>query len=65
MYVVREEMPGSHRRIDPSREPDAFDKVTGWLDRNRVRVLNVAGPRASKSPDHYGIAREFLTALLG
>lgn len=49
--------------VDPSHETDALAKVVDWLARHRVQVLNVAGPRASKTPDHYGVARDFLTAL--
>jgi Circularly permutated YpsA SLOG family len=35
-----------------------------WLRRNRVRVLNVAGPRESKRPGIYREARRVLPVLL-
>jgi hypothetical protein len=50
--------------VDPRAEPDALDRVGAWLAEHRVQVLNVAGPRASKTPDHYRIAYDFLTDLL-
>ena len=35
-----------------------------WLDENRIRVLNVAGPRESKRPGAYAAAVRCLEALL-
>lgn len=34
--------------------------VRGWIFVNDIRVLNVAGPRESKSPGIYKIAKKFL-----
>ncbi|MBI2435628.1 MAG: molybdenum cofactor carrier, partial [Candidatus Hydrogenedentes bacterium] len=39
--------------------------VVAWLKDNRVRVLNVAGPRESTSPGVYQLAADFLATLLG
>jgi len=39
------------------------ESVVQWLNREEVRVLNVAGPRASKEPRVYELARRFLEAL--
>lgn len=36
-----------------------------WLDRNAVRVLNVAGPRESGMPGIYADALAFLRSVLG
>ena len=38
--------------------------VIGWLERNRVRKLNLAGPRESKCPGIALRAERFLTRLL-
>lgn len=38
-------------------------RVSAWLMTNAVGKLNVAGPRASKQPDVYRRAKEFLQAL--
>jgi len=35
-------------------------KAIDWMDRNFIRILNVAGPRESKAPGIYAQAREFL-----
>jgi predicted Rossmann fold nucleotide-binding protein DprA/Smf involved in DNA uptake len=42
-------------------DPDA---VRSWLVKERVRVLNVAGPRESTFPGVYALARAFLQRLL-
>ena len=34
--------------------------IQSWIDRNEIKVLNVAGPRASKDPQIYAIARRIL-----
>ncbi|MDH3717745.1 MAG: putative molybdenum carrier protein [Planctomycetota bacterium] len=44
-----------------SEEPEsAVDDVVLWLYDNRIRVLNVAGPRESQQPGIAAEAREFL-----
>lgn len=39
-------------------------RVTAWLAANRIRTLNVAGPRESKAPGVYRLAKDYLTSLL-
>lgn len=43
--------------------PKDLSRVVRWLRENRIRVLNVAGPRASSNPEVYSLARAFLLAL--
>lgn len=38
--------------------------VAAWLSHNKIRVLNVAGPRGSSSPRVYPLAFDFLCRLL-
>lgn len=42
----------------------ALDAARDWVAANRVRVLNVAGPRASKDPELYDRAADLLRNLL-
>jgi hypothetical protein len=42
----------------------AVAPVRRWLQRNNVRTLNIAGPRASTSPGIYDVAARFLGRLL-
>lgn len=39
------------------------ERVLDWMSSNRVRTLNVAGPRESKVPDIYKKAKNLLTLL--
>lgn len=60
--------------LHPSSEPglltvensrsDQLQMVVEWMQRNKIRVLNVAGPRGSSSRLIYPMAREFLEQLL-
>lgn len=51
--------------VDPTSDPDALAKARAWLDEHQPSVLNIAGPRASKTPDHYRVAYDFLMDLVG
>lgn len=52
-----------HLVVDLDR-PLPIEAVRGWIRTNRIRVLNVAGPRESKDPGIYHAASEFLHKLL-
>lgn len=49
--------------IDLGQEPD-FEPVEQWVSNNRIRTLNVAGPRESSQPGIHGRAVTFLQNLL-
>lgn len=49
--------------IEPSDRAD-IRAIHDWLGRNRVQVLNVAGPRESRSPGIYLKSRSLLARLL-
>jgi hypothetical protein len=40
------------------------ERVRAWIVQNQIRVLNIAGPRASKQPEIHSLAFAFLTSLL-
>ena len=50
----------------PAGEPDpaTLARILGWLDAERIRTLNVAGPRESGGPGIHERARRLLRALL-
>ncbi len=50
--------------VDPTAERDV-DRVRSWIRRNRIEVLNVAGPRESKAPGIHKEATAFLRTVLG
>ena len=45
--------------------PGRLERVREWLISKRVRTLNIAGPRASKEPEIYQCAFDYLMKLLG
>ena len=52
--------PCLHVDLDEHPMDRAAAAAISWLDRNNVRVLNVAGPRASKDPEIHGLAISLL-----
>ncbi len=50
--------------VDPA-DPDAVYAVTQWLERHAIRVLNVAGPRASVQPGIGDVTAALLRQVLG
>lgn len=49
--------------VDLAHPPEPSEALA-WLDAHRIRVLNVAGPRESKSPGAYAAALRYLRGLL-
>lgn len=43
---------------------DQCSAVVEWIRENRIRVLNVAGPRASSHPEIYTEAEQLMTTVL-
>jgi len=44
-------------------EETDINKVTEWISKNQIKVLNIAGPRESKSPGIYKESFELLEKL--
>ena len=62
------EMARKHRRpcltVDLSTAQALVEETCEWLCDMDVETLNVAGPRASTAPEIYGLAKEFVRALI-
>ena len=56
--------PWVHADMDVLSVPDAARTIKSWIDQNNVRVLNVAGSRASKDPEIYKTTVEILKTAL-
>ena len=54
-----------HRVVPLDAGPTSEDaaSVIEWIRLHHIAVLNVAGPRESKRPGIYGLARDFLESL--
>ena len=46
------------------KRKNAIYDVVKWIEANDIKVLNVAGPRESKSPGIYKVAKKFLEELM-
>jgi Circularly permutated YpsA SLOG family len=42
----------------------AVQLITAWINGSKIKVLNVAGPRASKDPKIYVTTKRLLTVLI-
>lgn len=51
-----------HLNVTPA--PAEVAAVRAWIEREGVRVLNVAGPREAEAPGIYAAVRRFVEALL-
>lgn len=45
-------------------EKFSLDQISKWIDRNEIRILNVAGPRGSKQPTLYAQAKELIFSII-
>lgn len=57
--------PCLHLDLAELSEAEAVRRARAWNDAERLGVLNVAGPRASKDPGLYDVATAVLRGLLG
>jgi hypothetical protein len=61
--LVAEEQGKPHFVVDLA-ETDDLEPAREWVEAESIRVLNVAGPRASKCPEICQLTKDFLTRLL-
>jgi len=60
----RWEKPCLHIDLDQPGDQPLPARVIAWLAQHRIRVLNVAGPRASSDPRIYNDTRQLLDAII-
>lgn len=51
--AVEREKPVLPINVGETRAEDAAKVICSWIRQNRIRVLNIAGPRESQSPGIY------------
>ena len=56
--------PWLHIDLEKVEETEAVQIIAGWIDKNGIQVLNVAGPRASKDPGIHDIVMQILENVL-
>ena len=62
-FAKRHNRPWMHVDLEKTNSFKAAMDVTSWVMENRVKVLNVAGPRASKDPGIYQATKKLLKAV--
>ena len=63
-YAIQHKKPCLCLDLDIVSEDEALDLVLSWLSRNRIQVMNVAGPRASHDPEIYKAVRGVMLKLV-
>jgi hypothetical protein len=56
--------PWIHIDLEITPFPEAASMIREWIRHNSIKVMNVAGPRASKDPKIYQAVKELLEATL-
>lgn len=56
-------LPHIHLDMDTLSVSNAAERLKRWVERNEIRVLNVAGPRESRDPDIYRVTTAVLETL--
>ena len=62
-FAIRQRKP--HLHVHAGLRENAAQALADWLRQNQIRVLNVAGPRASKDPRVGAFVRSVLGQALG
>ena len=62
--AVRLYKPCLHIDLDRHDTSEAVGEVAAWIWKSDIRILNVAGPRASSDPHIYDLSRELIVLLL-
>lgn len=60
----KHERPCLHVDFQMMDEEQALVALQGWIEKEQIAILNVAGPRASGDPRIYSAVRSLLTRLL-
>lgn len=63
--AAKHRRPCLHINLDDLALPDAAAAITNWLDAREIRVLNVAGSRASEDPAVYEETKQLLKLVVG
>ena len=61
-FAIKHRKP--HLHLSAARKDNAAQELKKWMQQNHIRVLNVAGPRASKEPEVAGFVISTLDQAL-
>jgi hypothetical protein len=63
-FAKQHRKPWIHIELQATLYPDAARMIREWVGRNGIKVMNVAGPRASKDPKIYQVTVDLLKATI-
>jgi hypothetical protein len=61
-FAVKHQKPCLHLNMEKKTIAEAADSLNNWIGKNNIKILNVAGPRASKDDKIYQMTRDVLEA---
>ncbi len=64
IYAKRHELPYIHLDMERLSIVKAANTLQQWIEADKIRILNVAGPRESRDPHIYRVTAAVLEALL-
>ena len=56
--AVKHNKPCIHLDINKTKIIDAIESLNAWIKKNKIEILNVAGPRASKDESIYKVTKD-------
>jgi hypothetical protein len=59
-YTIKHHKPCLHLNMNNATIAEAADSLNNWIEKNNIKILNVAGPRASKDNNIYQVTRDIL-----
>ena len=59
-YTIKHHKPCIHLNMKNATIMEAADSLNNWIGKNNIKILNVAGSRASKDDKIYQVTRDIL-----
>jgi hypothetical protein len=59
-YTIKHRKPCLHLDMNNATIAEVADSLNNWIKKNNIKILNVAGPRASKDNNIYQVTRDIL-----
>ena len=63
-FAKKHKRPWMHVDLEKTNFFKAAMDIRDWVEKNRIKVLNVAGPRGSKDPGIYEATKKLLTLII-
>ena len=61
-FTIKHHKPRLHLDMNKTTITEAAGSLNNWIEKGKIKILNVAGPRASKDNKIYQVTRDILEA---